>query len=617
MMQTIIGLILLLSPFLLIFYKGKDKKLSFAYILSFLLAFHLLVALITQALHIFTYSVVITIHTIIFLAVLIKMNFSKSHAFLKDTSAYRNIRDKFFLGLKQVAAKIDWVLILVLIIAFSYLFSVHFNYSGKYSVITTPQYQEAENARYPYPYFSDEWYTVALIKDSIESQSLPFKNPLSRTGSAFINLEFAFHSFLAELVLLLSLNPLTEYTILTVFSGLLICLLIYLFLRQSNIAKLPAAITSLFALYITNGANLPGLWTLIPLTIGIISALLGFLFMASNKKKAALLISPVVLLFYPPLFIFYTLAIILFFISAKELSGKVKIKNTLFYFILLALVGIILASACFLTQKPINNFFPYIFSKIVYPTFTGDFNPQFSIFNIIPISVLFLFAFGLLVVIKRKIWLASALFLGLIYWALYSFTTLRVIIEYPRVVVFTSILIIITAGFGLNHLINVLKKLNFFEKNNALNYIQIAILICFLVFLPGYTKRDNWQNLKAYNPEIGQSFIPAAPANRYLHPDDLKLFEDINNQTFLSFPWKGTVIGVATNNYPLSTKEGTISINPNLFYRFMDSDCSKKYKIAKSGSIDFVYAPEFNCPNFEFIGESSEGLFLYKLVNSE
>jgi len=72
MITTLLGLILLLVPFLLI-YKFEDKKLGFAYILSFMIFFHLIVAVVTQALGIFSYIVVLGINGIIGLNQVLKL----------------------------------------------------------------------------------------------------------------------------------------------------------------------------------------------------------------------------------------------------------------------------------------------------------------------------------------------------------------------------------------------------------------------------------------------------------------------------------------------------------------------------------------------------------------
>lgn len=613
-MQTIIGLILLLSPFLII-YKFKDKKIGFAYILFSFLVFHLLIAIITQLLHIFTYPVILSINIIIFSAVLFGVNFYKPRPFLRNILSSIKIWDNTFLKFKKKIWKIDWLLIIVLFIASIYLSSVHFNYFGKYSIVTTPQYQNAKNMKYIYPYFADEWYAIALINDSIESHSLPLNNPLKNVNSPLANMEFTFHSFLAEIFLLLNLNPLTSYVILTIFSGLLICALIYFLLICSRVKKLPAAIAGLSVLYITNAANLPGLWTLIPLTMGIISLLLGFLFIAAGEKKAALATAIITLLFYPPLFIFYSIAIVLFFIYSKELTNKEKVKNIIYYFAFSISVVLILSFAYFLAQGQLRSFFPFIISKIFYTTLTNNFNPQFLIYNVIPPAILLLACFGIIKIIKRKVWLFYPLLLGLLVWFLYSSMKFRFIIEYPRLVVVTSILIVITAGFGLNYLFEILKKTDLFKQNKSLYYIQISLLVCFLLFSPHYTKRDNWQKLKAYNSKTNQFFMPAAPANQYLKQDDLEIFKDIHGQALLSFPWKSTVISIATGNFPATTKAGTITIKPNLFYRFMKLDCEKKLKIVKTNNIDLVYSPKLNCPNFEFIDKSNEKLYLYRLAD--
>src|SRR3989338_4360518 len=273
MLQTIFGFILLGAPFLLI-REWKDKKLGFAYLFSFFLAFHLSTALLTQAFGVFTYPVVIAVHAVALIAVVIRIKFWKFFTFPQDAALFwRKTRG------------VDWVLVLVLVIAFIHLYPVHYNYSGKYTVVTIDQYQEIENARYPYPYFSDEWYAIALIKDAISSRSLPFRDPLVHGHPPFVNLEFAFHSLLAELVLLLDLDPLTDYVNMIIVAGVLICALAYLFLRFDGVGRLPSALAASAVLYITNGRPFPLIWGLIPLIFGIISILLSFFFLFIIRHK--------------------------------------------------------------------------------------------------------------------------------------------------------------------------------------------------------------------------------------------------------------------------------------------------------------------------------------------
>ena len=109
-------------------------------------------------------------------------------------------------------------------------------------------------------------------------------------------------------------------------------------------------------------------------------------------------------------------------------------------------------------------------------------------------------------------------------------------------------------------------------------------------------------------PDFGKKLMSSS-----LTKDDLRIFENIKNAKFLSIPWKSTVIGTATNNYPIVTKEGTISMsNENLVNVFFNEDCIGKNNIAESLKIDYVYLPEFYCPGFEKIDKSEEGLILYK-----
>lgn len=603
MLQKIFGFILLGAPFLLI-YEWKDKKIGFVYVLSFFIAFHLIAALLTQAFGVFTYPVVIVVHAVVLIAVALRIKFWKFFVFRQNADLFwRRTRG------------MDWVLAMVLLIAFIHLYPVHYNYSGKYTVVTTEQYKEIENMRYPYPYFSDEWYAIALIKDVVFSRSLPFRNPLVPDHPPFVNLEFAFHSLLAELVLLLNLDPLTDYVNMIIVTGVLICLLVYLFLRFDGADRLPSALTASAVLYITNGATLPGIWDLIPLILGIISMLLSFFFFSSSDKKMIFMLGLLTLLFYPPLAPFYALAVIFRFWRAKALSLRQKVKVISDILIAAFLAGIILTSSCWLARGAFGDFVhDILWRKIFPPSFPPDATPNFGIGNIVPIPVLVLSILGIFLTARKEKWMVSMAVLGLIYWGVYACSQFRFFLDYERVVVVASILLTIVAGYGLDYFVRILKKNDIFSRNNSLNYIQAGVLIFLLFSSVNYTRRDNWEKLTLSHWGLKKVFRPTAPANVYLHPDDLRIFKEIKGKRFLSAPWKGTVIGVATDNYPLVMKEGTISKDEPWFENYMNLSCPRKYRRAISEGIQYIYSQPFDCQQFEFVDKSREGFYLYRVV---
>lgn len=596
MFKTIIGIISLLVPFLLV-YRFKEKKIGFAYILSFLIGFHLIVGMLTQLFHIFSYNLIFVINLALDIVILTRINF-------------KELIQKF----KEIKInKIDWVLIFVIIVLFIELFSVHYNYTGKTTSVVD-SYKDVKNLKYPYPYFSDEWSAVSLVKYSIDSGRLPLANPLWY-NSFFPNLELLFHSFVGEITLLLSLNPLTQYTILSIFSGMLICLLVYFILWANSVGRLTAAIACLSVPYIVNGANIPGIWTLLPLIIGIILLLLGFFFMSLNKKKMVLSLAFLTLIFYPPLFVFYTISLILYFIFA-DISKKEKIKLISLYFIICIAAALIISFFAYLLIKfSFSSFIPYLLLKIFYETFTKNAIPDFFILKMIPILILLLSVIGAFKIFKKKIWLVASIFVGLVYWVLYSFVLWRFIIEYERVVMSTSILIVLLSGFGFAYLIIYFEKFEVIRKYKITQILQILILIAFFIFAFSYTQREKWMELKLYSVDGNSVYDPAAPANQYLNPDDLNLFSDIKEKRFLSMPWKGLVIGVATDNYPLETKQATLTNEYFGYNDFINLDCNNKIEIAKKYKIDYVYTPEFNCTGFNLKGVSEEGLYLYEVKN--
>jgi len=584
MLKTIIGVLVMLIPFLLL-YRFKDKKVGFAYILGFFLLFHLLLAVGLQTFGWFNYWVVMFVLVIVDIFILASLNYKK-------------------LGESLKKVKIDWVFIFVLSIIFISLFSVHYNYTGDATTVNTG-YKPVKNMKYSYPYFSDEWVASSLIQYTIKFGKLPLVNSLWY-DQPYTNLEFPFHSFASQIVLILDINPVSQYALLPLFSGILICVLVYFILRACKIRKLISGLGSLFTLYIVNGANLPGIWTFIPIIMGIISLLIGIFFMQVKRDKMVLLLCFLTLVFYPPLAVIHFPMLFVYFLKDKK-WGKIAI-----YCLIVILAAIFVAIFAYF-NKSSSNLFGFIFGKFFYPTFSKNAIPNFSIFNIIPIPVLFLAVYGIVRKFKEKSWLIAGIIVGVFYWWLYSFILWRIIIEYARVIVVTSILLVIMAGVGLATLIKDLKTFEYFKEKKILEILLVVLLILFFVFSFFYTQRETWKDLKLYSIYTDQTMRPASLANNYLQEDDLFLFQGIEEKRFLSHHWKGLAIGSATHNYPLHSKESTLTNAIVKYNDFRNEDCEGKQELAKKHYIEYVYTYKFNCSGFEELGFSEENFYLYEV----
>lgn len=586
MFYIIFGLIILFIPFLLTLL-FKDKREGFVYILFSWIFFQTLISIITQALGIFSFWIIFAINLL--------------GAIFVFYYLYKNkLKIKF-------DRKIDWMLILTILISVLCLLQVHFNYTGKINLSTdqTVFYHDVKNMVYQYPYYSDEWNTVSLINYSIESQKLPFKNPLD--NSFFINIAFSFYSFLSGIVLFLKLNPVLSYNFLALIINTVIIVLCYLFLRINNLPKSVSAISAMSLLYITAGANLPGIWHLIPVHMGIIFTLIGFCFISLKKKIMQVLSSIGVILFYPPLFIFYGLALAVSLFKKVFINKKI-LKIAGFAFLGAIMLGILFFS--FSDQKT-RDFF---ISKFFHASFSGNYIQKYAIYDVIPLIAIFFGIVGIFYIAKNMKWLISVLALGILYWIVYSFSLNRFVIDFERVVFFTAIIILLISGFGLSKVLDFLDKKIKTKKYKISLYITVIIILCFILFASDYTTHNNWEKFILVNASNGSISYPKAPANNYLVADDLRLFSGIKGKRFLSIPWKGLVVSVATNNTPIVTKDGTISAGgTKILDNFMNSDCKGKMSLAKNRKIDYIYLYKFECPGFEKIGESDEGFMLYKV----
>lgn len=586
MIATLFGLILIATPFLLVFC-FKNRFLGFASVLGSVITTHLIIAFVTQFFHIFLYPVILIIHSIIALGVL---------AVIK----YKFPRTSF-------KFKINWLVLLGFLIIFFELWSVHFLYTGNINTIANSQKVFARS--YPYPYFSDEWIGVSFSNYSISNNALPITNPLALDfqDNRFPNIFVCFFSLIAEIFLVLSINPLFGYTIFSLISGLLICLLTFIFLRTRGVDPFWSLFATLCVPFIVNGANLPGLWYFIPFTAGFIVFMLSLIMFGFYKNIFSLWFSVLAVILYPPLVVFVLPSLLIYLTTEKSLKNKTKWLLTS-----LALIG--LSAVLIIYTQPLSIQTLWTIAKSSAWRLSLDNGiPAFYFWNIIPWPLLPFSIIGLASIFNKKnLTFLVSVIIGLILWVVYMFSSYYFFIDYARVVVLSSFLLVTLSGLGIDSLFK--KYSNKINKQFVLLF-KIFTMIIFLLWSLTYTNNLKWQDLTLMvNGGDGYSVTPAPPANQYLTDEDLNLFKGISKERFLSIPWKGLVIGVATGNYPLHTKQSIVSNNFLNYNAFMNKTCEAKTITANKIKLSYVYSTEFKCDNFKEIGSSSEGLYLYKFT---
>jgi hypothetical protein len=589
MILLILGLFLLAAPlFLILFF--QDKKEGFITVFFCWLIGETVLFAGTQALGVFSFWPVAVVQLFAVAAI------------------------GFFLCKRKIKLQnisVDWALIVLVIFSVAALWLVHFHYTGQMNLATdeTVGYHQASGMVYPYPYFSDEWDAVGLINYSVSTHHLPLVNPLNHVP--FFNILFSFYSLLAGMCLLLQVNPLFAYVWLSMFFNVSMIVVGCVLLRFLKLSKGVSLVSAMSLLFIVSAANLPGFWHLLPMNIGALFLLLGLCFLALKKEKLALATIIPIAFFYPAFDLFYGVALLAFFLQTHWQNKTLRNRILWGGIITVALV-VFLAVIIFLLA-PSSATFQFLLSKLWHGSFSGDFIPQYLFYFIIPLWSLVLFVFSLRRW-RQTVWLLAPIVLGAVYWVFYSQSSAVILLEYERVVFLTSVLVVLVCGFGLQLIFDWLDNKNKGSRFPISAYIAIIITLCFFISLPWYTQNQNWKHLILINPATSEEGFPKAPANQYLTQDDLTLFSGISGSTFLSLPWKGLVVGVATGNTPVLAKEGTVSVgDQSMLDSFTAADCKTKLDMAHAGKMQYIYLYQFSCPGFKPLGESSEGLDLYQV----
>ncbi len=587
--QTLFGIFLVLAPFFTIFY-FKNRFKAFLCIFIYSTVFQVLLAMLTQTLGIFVYWLILSINAIFVIGYLVYI--------------IRNNKPDFH-------PKLNWFVVVALLFMFSHFSFVHHNYTGLINNLIGVS--KVQNFSYDYPYFSDEWAAVSLTKYSINHHALPNVNPLWK-NDPFPNLMLVYFSYISDIMLLLKLDPLVSIQYVAVCSAMLIGLFSFLYLRSLRFRNVASVLPIIFLPYITNGANLPGLWYAMPFIVSFVFLLAGILCLEKRESKLAVVSGLISLVFYPPMIIF-----ILPIILVRLFVDKISIKKLKLISLVIGLgagcLGLI--TLALVLNGGFTKTFSFITSQVIHKAIDGGI-PAYAIWNILPLVVILFAGYGLYLAFKAKKYeVVSVVITGLFFWVAYSFTQNIFIIDYPRVVVITAILLVLVSGFGFE------KTFDFIENRYQISiygqdyktYLSILILIIFFFSMFTYTDNLKWQKFTMLikTAQGVKKMNPAPPANIYLTPSDLKIFSLIKEKTFITTPWKGLAIGAATGNYPLETKPSTITNRYISYNSFMSASCVDKNKLAEN-NIDFVYSTKLDCPSFKPLVSSSEGFYLYKFI---
>lgn len=600
-MNTFLGIIIFIIPFILarLF---KDRTVGFLTIFTASFLVHLIIALVTQSLKIFNYSTIITTYILIDVIVLslYYFKFKNKKVLTEGVSKTGGISKK------------DWfnslLVFMAFVVVFINLLSVHFNFSGVINTYTGEY--KLESSTYIYPYFSDEWVAISFIKHTIGSHSLPIVNPLNNVEE-FKNPLVPYFSFLSDIFLFFNLDPLNNFALVTLLVGLVICFVFFILLSSLGVDKRISAITILTIPYITNGGNLPGIWFLIPMIFSLIFYIISLIAFKKEEQKLLFLSSLMCLCLYPP-FIAFVFPTLLTLVFRKK---KWQWKNIFIIFISVLVAFIVVGLIVFSSLSPqyiLETLRGYLFRSNLVGGILS-----FPIWIVLPVFVLPFALLGLYPAFKKKLYfLILPLFVGLSYWFCYIDTEKVLIIDFPRVVVITSFLILIFFALSLNYILDIVTKEGQI-KGWGSKVFTLFIIIYILIAIgisSTYTENESWRGLKLDLNKDREKMSPPAPtASGFLIEDDLRLFSGFTKKTFISPPWKGLVISATTGNYPLATKPSTVGVftlNYNVFV--VESDCKEKQRLAIENKIDFVYSSKFECLNFKEEGRSAEGLILYR-----
>ncbi len=598
--MTFIMLIILALPLLLVAF-FRNTYIGIATVVASMLLGHTGIGLVSQALHVFTPTLVTTVHVVIALLVLgvvykkrARIHFPK----LRDMVLVKTLFLVFALG----------------IVAYQ-LYAVHFDYEGPVSTITGELYVSGDT--YTYPLFSDEWIAVAVARTVLAENALPLTHPF--TGQPYQNYLVAFHAFVAEIAILFTSPITTIYVWLGIILNTMLVGMGYVVLRALGVTRGIAVFGMLLLPYVVNSSNLPMLWYLLPWNVGFLGMLCAMIFILYGSAWLAVATVFLSAVLYPPIVV---LGIPMLLVVGLQQTGKMRSRVWLSAgaFVLIAPVLFVGGVALF-TNYSFNQAGADLVDILIRPMFSAFGSvPTFFVWDVVPWIILPFVVCAFWKYKQSLLFIYVPVVIGLVGWILNPIIDTTFLIDYHRLVAMTALLLVIVGTLGLQevweYVASRYKKLSSLDVQVA---VSGALLILFLIIAPQYTERDVWRKFTVpHTDEAGNKAIgrPASPASRYLHPDDVRIFSGLSGERFLAPAWKGLVIASITDNEPMYTKPSTITIKKVIYEEFSTATCEEKTAIAREYRIHYIYAEKINCAGFEMIDQSAEGLYLTRVASS-
>lgn len=492
---------------------------------------------------------------------------------------------------------------------------VHVAYTGPVTTITETTYRADDT--YLYPLFSDEWVTLAIARNVLERDATFATQPF--TGAPYVNILTFFHAFVVGVLSSSMLALPTAYVLVAITTGVLMVLMIGLLLIALRTPFWFVLVGISLVPFVVNASNLPMLWYLLPWNISFVLLLACMAAcIASTSWWLRTASATLALAVYPPMLVFIIPIYIVWSVLEVRTTG-VSHRRWLYVWGGIATGGIISVIALIAAGVPIRAGGAEVWSLLVRPRGESPlFTPPFFLWQVLPLATIPLLVYSFFMQ-ERTLWYVRAsVVVGLIGWAIMPLLSVTVIIDYYRIVAITALLLMPLATVAA---VPVWRRLYAYLPHRwqvPIGRVAAgAFLVTVLVLVPSYAAQERWRAFAVSVPAPGGGVIttmPAAPVNRYLHPDDLALFADLHNERFLSPGWKGLVLGALTDNVPLYTKASTITMRLASYDAFMQGDCAFKRKVVQQTRMTYVYGDKVNCPGFLVVGESAEGLFLTRVV---